>query len=45
MKKELVDAVVKLLKTPIKDRKEMVEWTKKFDWDKVASSWDNVITN
>lgn len=45
MKKELVDAVVKLLKTPIKDRTEMVEWTKKFDWDKIASSWNNVITD
>lgn len=34
-----VEEVVKILKTPIKDRKEMKEWTKKFAWDKVALDW------
>lgn len=37
--KEWVDAVVKILKTPMKDRKEMKKWTRKFSWDKIAKTW------
>lgn len=39
MKKKLVDAVVKELKTPITERKEMKEWAKKFAWDKISKEW------
>jgi len=45
MKQELVDGVVKMLTKPDVNIPKMVDWTKKFDWDKIADSWDNVITN
>jgi len=44
-KQELVDGVVKMLTNPDVNIPKMVDWTKKFDWDKIADSWDNVITN
>ncbi len=37
--REWVDAVVKILKTPMKDRTEMKEWTRKFSWDKISKIW------
>lgn len=37
--KEWVDAVVKILKEPIKERKEMLDWSKKFAWDLIANKW------
>ena len=36
-----IDEVVKILQTPIGDRSEMKEWSKKFSWDKIASQWLN----
>lgn len=36
--KAWVDAVVSLLKNP-KDTQEMVEWSKKFDWNIIADAW------
>lgn len=44
MKQELVDGVVKMLTKPDVNIPKMVDWTKKFDWDKIASSWNDVIT-
>ena len=38
-----VDAIVKELQTPIEDRSEMKEWTKKFSWNKIAKSWDSIL--
>lgn len=38
-KKQWVDAVVEVLKTPIGDRSEMKAWTTKFSWDKIADQW------
>lgn len=40
---EWVEAVVKELKKPIKDRGEMKEWAKKFAWDLVSTKWLNLI--
>ena len=40
-KDEWVKACVKQLQTPIEDRSEMKEWTKKFSWDKIAKLWHN----
>lgn len=37
--KEWIDAVVKILKTPIEDRKDMIEWSQKFSWDKISKLW------
>ncbi len=37
--KEWVEAVVKLLETPIENRDEMKEWTKKFSWDLISNKW------
>ena len=34
-----VDAVVEILNKPIDDRKEMKEWTKKFDWGVISDKW------
>lgn len=39
VQKEWVDAVVKQLKTPLDERKEMKEWAKKFEWSKISSLW------
>lgn len=36
---EWVEAVVKELKTPMKEEKEMREWSKKFDWDLISNQW------
>lgn len=36
-----VDAVVSELKKPIKNRKEMKEWTKKFDWKLISKQWES----
>lgn len=36
---EWVDAVVKILKSPMTEQKEMKEWTKKFSWDLIAKEW------
>lgn len=44
MKQELVDGVVKLLRTQITDRKEMKDWAKKFEWNKISKQWEDVIT-
>ena len=44
MKQELVDGVVKMLTKPDVNIPKMVDWTKKFEWDKIASSWNDVIT-
>lgn len=40
---EWVDAVVKILQTPIEDRTDMKEWTKKFAWTNIADAWHTVI--
>lgn len=40
--KEWVDAVVKILKEPIGDRKEMIDWTKQYEWNLIANKWLNV---
>jgi glycosyltransferase involved in cell wall biosynthesis len=37
-----VDVVVAQLKTPMGDRKDMREWTKKFSWDKISNQWHEV---
>ena len=37
--KEWVDAVVKILKEPMKDRKEMIQWTEQFNWNLIAKKW------
>lgn len=34
-----VEAVVKQLQTPIEDRAEMKEWSRKFEWNKIANQW------
>lgn len=36
---EWVNAVVDQLKNPIKDRSEMMEWAKSFNWENVAKKW------
>jgi tetratricopeptide (TPR) repeat protein len=36
---EWVEAVVKILKSPMKDETEMKEWSKKFAWDIIAPQW------
>ena len=41
--KEWVDAVVKILKTPIEDRQPMKDWTQKFSWDKIAEQWNQIM--
>lgn len=40
-----VDAVVKQLKTPMGDRKEMREWSLRFSWDKISKRWEEVFTS
>lgn len=42
-KQEWIDAVVKQLKTPMGDRKEMKKWAKKFEWPLIAKSWDTIL--
>lgn len=37
--KEWVDAVVKELKKPMVYNEEMVEWTERFSWNKIAKTW------
>ncbi len=37
--KEFVDAVVNELNYPTIDRKEMMEWAKKFEWDVISDEW------
>lgn len=37
--KEWVDAVVKILKEPITDRSEMIQWTEQFNWNLIAKKW------
>ena len=37
--KEWVDAVVKILKQPIGNRDEMIQWTDKFNWETIAKQW------
>ena len=34
-----VEAVVKQLKTPLDDRKDMREWAKRFDWKLISKQW------
>lgn len=36
---EWVDACVKILNTPIGDRKEMVEWASQFAWSNITKRW------
>jgi len=40
-----VEECVRILKTPIEDRKEMKQWTKKFAWPNIAEKWNNGIIN
>ena len=40
-KQQFVDAVVAQLRKPIEDRTEMKEWTRKFEWNKIAKQWTN----
>lgn len=42
---EFVKNIVGIIKKPIEDRTEMKEWTSKFDWDKIANGWHNIISN
>lgn len=37
-----VAAVVKELKKPMKDRKAMKEWSKKFDWNIIGNKWSEL---
>ena len=37
--KEWVDAVVKILRTPIEDRNEMKDWTRRFEWPIISTLW------
>jgi len=41
--KEWVDAVVKQLQTPIGERSEMKEWTKRFNWDIISKQWNEIL--
>lgn len=36
---EWIDAVVKVLQTPIEDRSEMKTWAKNFDWKLISNKW------
>ena len=42
---EWVEAVVKILKEPIGDRSEMIEWAKGYAWDKIATIWNENLCN
>lgn len=42
--KEWIDAVVKQLQTPMENRTEMKEWTKKFAWDKISKKWLDIFS-
>lgn len=42
LQKEWVDAVVKELKTPMKEEVEMMEWSKKFEWNLIADKWSKL---
>lgn len=37
-----VDAVVEQLQKPIEDRTEMKQWTRRFEWPKIADRWHKV---
>lgn len=39
---EWVDAVVKQLKMPLTERKDMKEWAHKFEWPLIAQKWDEI---
>lgn len=40
--KEWIDAVVKILKTPMKEDKDMIEWTGRFAWPTVSKQWTEI---
>ena len=40
---EWIEAVVKQLKTPLDDRQEMKDWTKKFAWNIISDKWLNIL--
>lgn len=40
---EFAEAIVEQLKNPSVDRKEMVEWTKKFSWNLISERWLNLL--
>lgn len=43
MKKQFVDAVVKHLKEGLSDRKEMMKWSRKFEWEIISEQWNEVL--
>jgi glycosyltransferase involved in cell wall biosynthesis len=43
MIQKFVDETVKILKTPINDRKDMKEKMEEFRWDNIAKKWNQVI--
>lgn len=40
-KQRFVDEAVRILRQPLGDRSEMINWAKKFEWQKIASEWQS----
>lgn len=40
---KFIDAAIKALTSPNKDKKAQKEWAKQFTWEKIAKQWDEVI--